>query len=307
MTENNSTQTILVTGASGLIGRRLVALLEGDGRRVIRAVRRDVQDPTRELHWDPERGQIDRDRLTGVDAVVHLAGANVAAKRWTPAYKQLLIDSRVEGATLISEAIAALDPKPKVLACASAIGFYGDRGEELLDESAPSGGEFLPEVCLQSERACQAARDAGVRVANMRIGVVLSPEGGALSRMLTPFKLGGGGVLGNGRQYFSWISLDDVVRAIEHVLSHEQLVGPVNLVAPTPVTNREFTKTLGKVLSRPTIFPMPAIVARLAFGEMAEALLLASARVSPTALVESGFDFLHPELETALRHLLGDK
>jgi uncharacterized protein (TIGR01777 family) len=305
MTENDTSQTILVTGASGLIGRRLVASLEGAGRRVLRAVRRDVQNPAREVRWDPERGQIDRDKLASVDAVVHLAGANVAGKRWSSKYKQLLLDSRVEGATLISETIASLDPQPKVLACASAIGFYGDRGDELLDESATCGGEFLPEMCLQWERACQPARDAGVRVVNMRIGVVLSPEGGALAKMLTPFKLGGGGSLGNGRQYFSWISLDDVVRAIEHVLSHDQIAGPVNLVAPAPVTNREFTNTLGKVLSRPTIMPMPAFVARLLFGEMADSLLLASTRVAPTVLVESGFDFLHADLESALRHLLG--
>ncbi len=304
MTENSSTQTILVTGASGLIGRRLVASLERDGRRVLRAVRRDVQDPAREVRWDPQQGQIDRDKLSGVDGVVHLAGANVAGKRWIPAYKQLLLDSRVQGATLISDTIASLDPQPKVFACASAIGYYGDRGDQLLDESSACGNEFLSEMCLQWEQACQPARDAGVRVANMRIGVVLSPEGGALAKMLTPFKLGGGGVLGSGRQYFSWISLDDVVRAIEQVLSHEQLAGPVNLVAPTPVTNRELTTTLGKVLSRPTIFPMPAFAARLLFGEMADSLLLASTRVVPTALVKSGFDFLHADLESALRHVL---
>ena len=304
MIESDSTQTILVTGASGLIGRRLVASLEGSGRRVLRAVRRDVQDPARELRWDPERGQIDRDKLAGVEAIVHLAGANVAGKRWSPKYKQLLLDSRVDGTALVSETIAALEPKPKVLACASAIGYYGDRGNELLDESSACGGEFLPELCLQWERACQPARDAGVRVANMRIGVVLSPNGGALAKMLTPFKLGGGGIVGSGRQYFSWISQDDVVRAIEHVLANEQVTGSVNLVAPTPVTNRELTKTLGKVLSRPTIMPMPAFAARLLFGEMGESLLLASTRVAPIALVESGFDFLHPDLESALRHLL---
>ncbi|MGI9458002.1 MAG: TIGR01777 family oxidoreductase, partial [Aeoliella sp.] len=211
---------------------------------------------------------------------------------------------RVEGTALISEAIAALDPKPKVLACASAIGFYGDRGDTVLDESAASGDSFLPEVCLQWERACKPARDAGIRVASMRLGVVLSTEGGALAQMLTPFKLGAGGVLGSGKQYFSWISLHDAARAIEHVLESDQLSGPVNLVAPTPVTNREFTKTLGKVLSRPTIAPMPAFAARLLFGEMADALLLASTRVIPTALAESGFHFQHPELETALHQLL---
>jgi hypothetical protein len=305
MAESNTPQTIVVTGASGLIGKRLVASLEGAGRRVLRAVRRDVRDPAREFLWDPAQGRIDRDKLVGVDAVVHLAGANVAGKRWTPAYKKLLIESRVQGTQLISEAIAALEPKPRVLTCASAIGFYGDRGDELVDESSPSGDGFLPDLCLQWERACQPARDAGIRVANMRIGVVLTPDGGALAKMLTPFKLGAGGVIGSGRQYMSWIALGDLVRAIGQVLDDDQLSGPVNLVAPSPATNREFTKTLGKVLFRPTLFPMPAFAARLAFGEMADELLLASTRVAPTALKRSSFRFDHAELESALRHLLG--
>jgi hypothetical protein len=305
MAESNTPQTIVVTGASGLIGKRLVASLEGAGRRVLRAVRRDVRDPAREFLWDPAQGRIDRDKLVGVDAVVHLAGANVAGKRWTPAYKKLLIESRVQGTQLISEAIAALEPKPRVLTCASAIGFYGDRGDELVDESSPSGDGFLPDLCLQWERACQPARDAGIRVANMRIGVVLTPDGGALAKMLTPFKLGAGGVIGSGRQYMSWIALGDLVRAIGQVLDDDQLSGPVNLVAPSPATNREFTKTLGKVLSRPTLFPMPAFAARLAFGEMADELLLSGTRVAPTALKRSSFRFDHAELESALRHLLG--
>jgi hypothetical protein len=305
MAESNTPQTIVVTGASGLIGKRLVASLEGAGRRVLRAVRRDVRDPAREFLWDPAQGRIDRDKLVGVDAVVHLAGANVAGKRWTPAYKKLLIESRVQGTQLISEAIAALEPKPRVLTCASAIGFYGDRGDELVDESSPSGDGFLPDLCLQWERACQPARDAGIRVANMRIGVVLTPDGGALAKMLTPFKLGAGGVIGSGRQYMSWIALGDLVRAIGQVLDDDQLSGPVNLVAPSPATNREFTKTLGKVLFRPTLFPMPAFAARLAFGEMADELLLSSTRVAPTALKRSSFRFDHAELESALRHLLG--
>ncbi len=305
MTDESSPQTIVVTGASGLIGKELVSALSGAGHRVIRAVRGAVSDPQTEMAWNPATGNIDRDKLIGADAIVHLAGANIAGKRWTPAYKQSLIDSRVDGTTLVSEAIASLEPKPKVLACASAIGYYGDRGEETLDESAPSGDGFLPEVCMQWERACQEARDAGIRVVNMRFGVVLSPAGGALAQMLTPFKLGGGGILGNGRQIFSWISLLDAVRAIQHVINNESLSGPVNLVSPQAVTNREFTKTLGKVLGRPTLLPMPAFVARLLFGEMADALLLASARVIPKSLQESQFEFQHPQLEPALQHLLG--
>ena len=304
MSENEDTQKILITGASGLIGSALVTTLESAGHQVIRAVRREVRDAAKELHWDPAGGELDPSVLAGVDAVVHLAGANIAGKRWSAAYKKILLDSRVAGTSLLSEAIAQADPKPKVLACASAIGIYGDRGDELLDETSPQGENFLPEVCMQWERACQPARDAGIRVANLRFGVVLSPAGGALAQMLTPFKLGTGGILGSGNQYFSWISLDDAVDAIQHVLQHDQLSGPVNLVAPSPVTNREFTKTLGKVLSRPTILPMPAFAARLLFGELADALLLASARVSPKALTESGYNFRHAELEPALRHLL---
>ena len=304
MSEGNSSQTVLVTGASGLIGTPLVASLERSGHKVLRAVRRDVVDADKEIRWDPAQGEIDRDGLAGVDVVVHLAGANIAGRRWTSAYKQLLIDSRVRGTSLISKTIAQLDPKPKVLACASAIGFYGNRGDQVLDDSATSSDDFLAEVCQQWEGACGPAHDVGIRVANMRLGVVLSTEGGALAQMLTPFKLGAGGVLGSGEQYFSWISLPDAVRAIEHVLAGDQLSGPVNVVAPSPVTNREFTKTLGKVLARPTIMPMPAFAARLVFGEMADALLLASTRVIPTTLTKSGFQFQHPDLETALRHLL---
>ncbi len=296
--------TIVVTGASGLIGPKLVAALEADGKRVLRAVRRTVQSE-QEFRWDPAAGTIDRDRLEGVDAVIHLAGANIAGKRWTEAYKQTLIDSRVDGTTLLAKTIAGLERKPRVFASASAIGFYGHRGETELDESAACGDGFLPEVCMQWERACEAAQEADIRTVNLRIGVVLSPEGGALQKMLLPFKLGAGGVLGNGRQYFSWISLDDVVRAIQFAVENDSLSGPVNLVSPNTVTNREFTKTLGQVLSRPTVLPMPAFAARLAFGEMADSLLLASTRVVPKALATAGFDYQHSELEPALRHLLG--
>ena len=308
MADIKSQPTVLVTGASGLLGTQLVAALEADGKQVLRAVRRPVQND-QELTWDPAAKTIDRDKLErlagGLDAVIHLAGANVAGKRWTPAYKKLLIDSRVDGTTLIAETIAALDRKPRVFACASAIGYYGDRGNAELDESAACGDSYLPELCMQWERSCQPARDAGIRTANMRIGVVLSAEGGALKQMLTPFKLGGGGILGNGRQFFSWITLDDVVRAIQFVVANESIAGPVNLVTPNPVTNRELTKTLGRVLSRPTVLPMPAFAAKLLFGDMADALLLASARVVPKSLTEAGFECRHSELEPALRELLG--
>ena len=305
MTDATENPTIVVTGSTGLIGSQLVAAWQDSGRRAIRAVRREVQDPGKELYWNPATGQIDRDRLEGVDAVVHLAGANIAGRRWSEGYKQQLLDSRVQGTTLLCQALADLEHKPRVLLCASAIGFYGDRGNELLDETAAAGDGFLPELCLQWEQACRAAREAGIRVVNLRMGVVLSPQGGALASMLTPFKLALGGVLGSGRQYFSWISLDDVVPALLFVLEDEALSGPVNLVAPNPVTNREFTKALGRVLSRPTLLPMPAFAARLAFGEMADALLLASTRVLPNRLTAAGFHFEYPQLEPALRHLLG--
>jgi uncharacterized protein (TIGR01777 family) len=305
MAKTSSTSTVVVTGATGLVGTKLVAALESAGKQVIRAVRRPVRDPSTELHWNPAQGQCDRDRLEGVDAVVHLAGANIAGKRWSEKYKKQLLESRVEGTTLLSQTLAGLASKPRVFVCASAIGYYGHRGEEELDESAACGDGFLPEVCMQWERACQSARDAGIRVVNARIGVVLSPDGGALAKMLLPFKLGGGGRIGSGKQYFSWIALDDVVGGIQFVIDNDAVSGPVNLVAPHAVSNREYTRALGRVLSRPTILPMPEFAARLAFGEMADALLLASARVIPGVLTSAGYDFLYPQLEPALQHLLG--
>jgi len=302
---SSAPQTVLITGASGLIGSALTHSLESQGHKVLRAVRRDVQDAEKEIHWVPAAGTLDHDRLEGVDAVVHLAGANIAGKRWTPAYKKLLLESRIQGTALLSKAVAQLDRKPKVFACASAIGLYGDRRDEQLTESSPIGAGFLPEVCNQWEQACQPAHDAGIRVVNMRFGVVLSPAGGALATMLTPFKMGVGGILGSGQQYFSWLALDDAVRAVEFVLATDSLTGPVNLVTPNPVTNHKFTKTLGQALSRPTILPMPAFAARLAFGEMADALLLASARVVPEQLTKAGFVYRYPQLLPALEYLLG--
>ena len=301
---SSSSKTILVTGSTGLVGSALVAALEIEGHHVIRAVRRSVKNPEQEIYWNPAADEINLGKINSLDAVVHLAGANIAGRRWTKAYKQQLLDSRIQGTTLLSNAIAQLENKPAVFACASAIGYYGDRADEELTESSPSGNGFLPEVCLQWEQACHSARDAGIRVANMRFGVVLSPAGGALASMLLPFKLGAGGILGNGKQYFSWIALDDAVGAIQFVLANDSLSGPINLVTPIAVTNREFTKALGQALSRPTIFPMPTFAARLAFGEMADALLLASARVVPEKLTQTGFAYRYPQLLPALNHLL---
>jgi uncharacterized protein (TIGR01777 family) len=256
-----------------------------------------------DIPWDPVAGTIAAAQFSDVDAVVHLAGESVA-RRWTTAVKKEIRDSRVRGTTLLCQTLAGLASRPSVLVSASAIGYYGDRGGERLDESSPRGRGFLAEVCQEWEHATTAARDADIRVVNLRIGVVLSRNGGALKSMLTPFRLGIGGVLGSGRQYFSWITLEDLVRAIQFALSASALSGPVNAVAPQPVTNREFTKTLGRVLGRPTIFPMPAFAARLAFGEMADEMLLASARVEPNALDAAQFEFAHPQLEPALRHIL---
>jgi uncharacterized protein len=299
---------ILVTGSSGLIGSALVPFLTAEGQHVIRLVRSQSQTPTsgESWGWNPEGGTTLLSVGQGeLDAVVHLAGANIAGARWTSRQKALIRDSRVKGTRVLSDLIARRSPPPKVLVCASAIGYYGDRGDEILREESAPGLGFLPDVCREWEAACQTAAAKGIRVVNFRIGIVLSPAGGALAKMLTPFKLGAGGVIGSGRQYMSWIALDDVVGAVHFALTHDSLRGPVNGVAPNAVSNRDFTKTLGRVLSRPTLFPMPTFAARLALGEMADALLLASARVVPARLLESGFVFRYPHLEGALRHLLG--
>ena len=297
---------ILVTGSSGMIGSALVPFLTAGGHRVIRLIRSQSQTPSsgESWGWDPERGTMLSAGRDELDAVVHLAGENIAGARWTQRQKTLIRDSRVKGTRVLSDLMGRRSPPPKVLVCASAIGYYGDRGDEILREESASGSGFLPEVCREWEAACQPAAEKGIRVVNLRIGVVLSPLGGALAKMLTPFKLGAGGVIGSGRQYMSWIAVDDVVSTIHFALTHDSLRGPVNSVAPNAVTNRDFTQTLGRVLSRPTLFPMPAFVARLAFGEMADVLLLASTRVEPARLLETGFTFRYPDLESALRYLL---
>ena len=255
--------------------------------------------------WDPAAGELDPDALEGVEAVVHLAGENIAAGRWNAVRKERIRESRVAGTKLLCSKLAEMPHPPKVLVCASAIGYYGDRGDESLPEDAPAGEGFLPDVCREWEAASSAAEHAGIRVVRLRIGVVLSPKGGALKKMLLPFKIGAGGKVGSGRQYMSWISIDDLTRVILHCIENDALSGAVNAVTPAPVTNKEFTKTLGRVLVRPTLFPLPPFAARLALGEMADALLLASAKVEPAVLKASGFEFEHSDLEEALRHLLG--
>lgn len=295
---------IVVSGSSGLIGGSLVPFLTTGGHSVTRLVRRDPgKGPT--VRWDPVLGTIDQDGLEAHDAIVHLAGENIAGGRWTERSKKRIRDSRIDGTRLLCDAINRLRKPPKTLVCASAIGFYGDRGEELLDERFEAGTGFLADLCKDWEAITESVRPRGIRVVNVRFGIVLSPAGGALAKMLTPFKLGGGGALGSGRQYMSWIAIDDVVGAIHHAITCDTLNGPVNVVAPNPVTNREFTKTLGHVLRRPTIVPAPAFLVRALLGEMADELLLASTRVMPRRLQETGYAFRHPELESALRHVLG--
>ena len=281
------------------MGSALVSSLQSAGHEVVRLKRPE--------QWDPDSGTIDSSVLSGSDAVVHLAGENIASGKWTAARKQRIHDSRVNGTKLIAETISRIDPPPRVLVSASATGYYGNRGSEVLREESPSGRGFLSEVCRQWEAATVAATRKGVRVVHLRTGLVLSTHGGALGKMLLPFKFGLGGKIGSGSQYWSWISLDDVCGVIVHCIQAAGLHGPVNTVSPSPVTNLEFTKTVGRVLGRPTIFPLPAFAARLAFGEMADALLLSSARVEPTKLIASRFVFKHKELEPTLRYLLDNE
>lgn len=294
---------IAVTGSRGLIGSALVPFLTAGGHHVTRLVR-GPSSPGGDVGWDPAHGLRDPARLEGLDGVVHLAGENIAG-RWTAARKAEIRRSRVEGTEHLCESLARLERPPKVLVSASAIGYYGDRGDEILREESPPGHDFLAEVSRAWEAATGPAARAGIRVVNLRFGVVLSPAGGALQKMLLPFKLGAGGRVGSGRQFWSWIALDDAVGTIHHALVTEALAGPVNATSPAPLTNAEFTRTLARVLRRPALFPMPAAAARLAFGEMADALLLASARVIPARLQAAGYRYRFPDLEGALRHLLG--
>jgi uncharacterized protein (TIGR01777 family) len=286
-----------------LVGSALLPFLVSGGHAVTRLVR---TPPTGDdVFWDPAAGVRDLSRLEGVHAVVHLAGENIAAGRWTARRKEEIRRSRVEGTRRLSESLTRLSRRPNVLVSASAIGVYGDRGSELLTEDSVPGKNFLARVCQEWEAATEPASRAGIRVVCMRFGVILSSAGGALKKMLLPFKLGAGGRLGSGAQYVSWIAIDDAIGAILHAILTLPLRGPVNAVAPASVTNAEFTRTLARVLSRPAILPVPASAARLVFGEMADALLLASQRVVPTRMQESGYHFRLADLEGALRHLLG--
>lgn len=292
---------VLISGATGLIGSALIPELEARGH----GIRRLTRTPRSEgdIRWDPEDGTIDGD-LAGTDAVVHLAGESIAEGRWTDEKKRRILESRRKGTRLLAEKVAGLHEPPSVMVSASATGYYGDRGNELLTEESEPGTLFLSRVCQEWEAAADPAREAGVRVVHPRLGIVLSTEGGALGATLPIFKLGGGGRIGSGKQYWSWVSLDDVTGAIVHAIDTDELSGPVNVVAPEAPTNAEYTKVLGHVLGRPTFFAVPAPAARVALGGMADELLLASARVEPTRLEETGYEYRYPELEGTLSHLL---
>ncbi|MDH3200725.1 MAG: TIGR01777 family oxidoreductase [Myxococcales bacterium] len=297
-------EKIAVTGASGLVGKALVPALRANGFDVIRLVRRSAKSSD-EVRWDPDAGAIDADALRGVCGAIHLAGDNIAEGRWTEAKKVRIRNSRVHGTTLIAGALAELAPKPRVLISASAIGYYGNRGDETLDERAAAGSGFLAEVCREWEDATRAAEEAGIRVVNARIGIVLASEGGALAKMRTPFALGVGGRIGDGTQYMSWIALEDLVSGLLFALQRTDLRGPVNFVSPDPVTNAYFTKTLARTLKRPAVIPVPKFALRLGLGsEMADEMLIGGARVIPAALHASEFVWEYTTLEAALGSLL---
>ncbi|MHB8897278.1 MAG: TIGR01777 family oxidoreductase [Thermoguttaceae bacterium] len=296
---------IALSGASGLVGSALKERLAAEGHAVRPLVRREPRKAEGEIGWDPARGQLQACDLEGVDAVVHLAGESIASGRWTEEKRRRIRESRVGSTSLLARTLLEVQDRPRVFVCASAVGYYGDRGNELLLEESAGGEGFLADTCRQWEEAAQPAGQAGIRVAHLRFGVVLSREGGALKPMLPLFRFGLGGRLGSGNQYWSWIGLDDAVAAACHVLSCENLSGPVNLTTPGPVTNRQFTAVLSKVLGRPALFPAPAAALRLALGQMADELLLSSARALPDRLLRTGFRFQHAELESALRHVLG--
>lgn len=294
---------VAITGATGLIGSALAPSLTAGGHRVTRVTRRP-QPASGTVTWNPAAGELDPDDLRGVDAVVHLAGEPIASGRWTKRRKQRIRDSRVQGTALLARTLAEMEDGPRVLVVSSGIDYYGDRDDEVLTEDSGPGEGFLAEVCVAWEAAADPARDAGVRVVHLRTGMVLSARGGALPKLLLPFRLGVGGRFGSGRQYWSWIAIDDMVALVDHVLTSPDLSGPANAVAPAPVTNAEFTRILAAVLSRPAILPVPRFAPRLVLGELADTLLFASQRAFPERAEADGFVFAHANLEEALRHVL---
>ncbi len=296
---------VAVSGASGLIGAALIASLEADGHRAIPLVRRAPRPGEDALRWDPASGAIMPAGPSVGDAIVHLAGESLMGLRWTAEKKRRIRESRTIATRLLVQTLTRLAKPPAVLVCASGVGYYGSRGDEVLSEESRPGTGFLADLAREWEAATATAIAQGIRVVNLRLGVALSANGGALAKMLTPFRLGLGGVIGDGAQWMSWIALDDVIGAIRHALTTDALRGPLNVVAPAPVTNAEFTRTLGRALGRPTLVPLPAFAARLALGEMADEMLLTSQRAVPARLQASGYRFRYPTLEDALRAVLG--
>lgn len=292
--------SILVSGTGGFIGSALFDFLKSQGENVTRLVRGATPAP-RDIWWDPRVGSISPERMAGIDAVVHLAGASISSRRWTPTWKSEIRDTRIHTTRFLAEACAAMSHQPRVFVCASAVGFYGDRGDERLTEKSAAGKGFLADVCREWEQAAQPAREAGIRVVHLRLGMVLGTGGGALAKMLPAFRWGLGGRLGTGRQFMSWISIDDVVAAIHHVLYNDDIHGPVNIVSPNPVTNAEFTRALAEILRRPAVMGLPAPLLRILLGELADELLLSSTQALPAVLSDAGFTFQHADLRTALR------
>ena len=294
---------IAIAGSSGLVGSALIPILQSDGNQITRLVRSSPKPG--EIEWHPNQDEVNPQRLEGFETIINLAGENIAGGRWTDEQKRKIRVSRINGTHLLSESIAKMTSKPGAFICASATGIYGDRDDETLDEQSETGGGFLAGVCREWEQATEPASKAGVRVVNLRMGPILARDGGMLSKLLTPFKMGMGGKVGSGKQYISWVALDDAVNAIKLAIDDKSIQGPINIVSPNPVTNEEFTKTLGHVLNRPTALAMPAFAARLAFGEMADEMLLASQKVMPKRLTAAGFQFQYPQLESAMRKYVG--
>ncbi len=295
---------ILLTGSSGLIGQSLSTFLRSQGNEVV-CLSRGRNDSG--AYWCPEENEISISRKHSIDAVIHLAGESIAGGRWTGRKKKLVLDSRVDGTKLLSDYFSKLDVKPKVFISGSAIGYYGDCGDEVVDENCPVGDQFLSDVCQQWEDATSSMRDVGIRVVNARLGIVLSLQGGALKKMLLPFKLGLGGIVGSGRQYMSWILLDDVTRMLNFILREDSLTGPVNVVSPFPVRNADFTRLLGIALRRIAIFPIPSFIVKIVFGQMGDELLLSSIRASSNKVSSYGYRFFKPKLNKALKWLMQNK
>ena len=298
---------ILISGSSGLIGSSLASLLRSKMHCILHLVRSKMPHNEYSICWDPALGNIEIAKLEGINAVIHLAGENIASRRWTKTRKSQIYDSRVKGTQVLVEALRKLKTPPKLFISASGINYYGNRGNEILTEDSTQGSGFLADLCHDWENASTPLQQLNVRIAHLRFGMVLSPQGGALKKMLLPFRLGLGGAIGDGTQFISWISIEDCIGAIAHILHHNGLQGAINCTSPQPITNKNFTKSLAKTLKRPSIFPLPALFARILLGEMADELLLASLHVEPKKLIDSGYQFLQPNLDLALEHLLHKK